>query len=369
MTMNFVLPNFMREDDVSSVASFSRAEHLPLKLMNFNEEVALFSHVTSGRPTQGKFFGNLKLSDTGGITEVKRLFKWTRYFTATVFVVLLVLNTHNLLRNDLRALGAEESLFGLELMLHEQYLFRAFHVTPEFLIAVFELACLVWHVGVITVCLAYARFPKNSVLRFAHLWSFSPAVSGEELLYSRWNAIARVFREELPPLQAFSAMRTLQYITPGVLTPEVQAQLARLQRGKARPLRKVVKLAWFIGLRLLYLFFGAEAFLVKFRLAAQELRLASESLRSLIPIFMFLNQMLGIVQLNLYTNDRLFRFIFGGVDNFVDKSERRRMRVWNTSFEKAAWDTFQDTPWRFLALSLTFNDVDFQKMVLDDGEV
>mmetsp|Transcript_6038 Transcript_6038/g.6480 ORF Transcript_6038/g.6480 Transcript_6038/m.6480 type:complete len:103 (-) Transcript_6038:48-356(-) len=91
-----------------------------------------------------------------------------------------------------------------------------------------------------------------------------------------------------------------------------------------------------------------------------------ESPRILIPMFLFLNQMLGIVQLNLYTNQRLFRFIFGGVDNFVDKSEQRRMRVWNASFQKAAWEAFKNTPSRFLAISLTFSDVDFQRMVLDE---
>eukprot|EP00415_Alexandrium_ostenfeldii_P000392 UN0392 len=243
-------------------------------------------------------------------------------------------------------------------MIHEDYLFRVFHVTPEYLIAVFELVGLAWHTIVITSCLVSAKFP--------HL--FHRTNQTDTLTYQRWAAMARVFREELPTLQAFSAMRTLQYVTPGVLTPEVQALVARLRRSKARGFRKFLRFARFIGLRLLFLFFGAQAFLVKFRLAAHDLSEASESLRSLFPIFLFLNQMLGIVQLNLYTNDRLFRFIFGGTDNYVDKSERRRMRVWNAAFQKAAWDKFHDTPGRFLALSLTFSDVDFQRMVLDDVE-
>eukprot|EP00409_Alexandrium_fundyense_P004161 CAMPEP_0185902422 /NCGR_PEP_ID=MMETSP0196C-20130402/1670_1 /TAXON_ID=2932 /ORGANISM="Alexandrium fundyense, Strain CCMP1719" /LENGTH=91 /DNA_ID=CAMNT_0028621269 /DNA_START=1 /DNA_END=276 /DNA_ORIENTATION=+ len=68
-------------------------------------------------------------------------------------------------------------------------------------------------------------------------------------------------------------------------------------------------------------------------------------------MFLFLNQMLGIVQLNLYTNQRLFRFIFGGVDNFVDKSEQRRMRVWNASFQKAAWEAFKNIGMSILGLS------------------
>lgn len=339
-------------------ASGSRADYLPNKLKSFDDEVHLFCAVTSGRPTKGDFFGSLRLSPTGGITEVDGLFKWTRYFSAAVFVILLMLNTHNLLRNDLRALGAEESFLGLELMIHERYLFRVFGITPEFLIAVFELVCLAWHTTVITLCLVFAKTPEM----------LHPGKPADSLMYYRWDAIARVFRGELPTLQAFSAMRTLQYVTPGVLTPQVQALVARLQRSRSRPFKKFWRFSLFIGLRLLYLFFGAEAFLVKFRIAAHELSEASESLRSFVPIFMFLNQMLGIVQLNLYTNDRLFRFIFGGVDNYVDRSERRRMRVWNASFQKAAWDIFKSAPGRYLALSLTFSDVDFQRMVLDEGE-
>jgi len=333
----------------------ARAHHLPNKLSSLEDEVLLFSTVTSERPTKGGFFGSLRLSPTGGIREVGGLFKLPRYFSAVVFVVLLVLNTNNLLHNDLRNLY-EDTALQTNLMVHEQYILRVFNATPEYLIALFELAYLAWHTCLVIVSLFVAKYPEL----------FHPGESAEILMYHRWEALARIFRLELPTLQAFSAMRTLQYVTPGVLTPEVQALMARLQRSPHRPFKKILRLSWFVGIHLIYFFFGAEAFLVKFRITMMVMLATPESPRILIPMFLFLNQMLGIVQLNLYTNQRLFRFIFGGVDNFVDKSEQRRMRVWNASFQKAAWEAFKNTPSRFLAISLTFSDVDFQRMVLDE---
>jgi len=338
----------------------TRSSHLPDKLHTLEDEVDIFDAVTSGRPTRGDLFGSLRLSPTGGITEVGALFKWPRYLSAMVFVVLLVANTYTLLRKDVPVMFEEGDLSGPmvgQLLVHERYLFQKFGVTPEFLIAMFELAGLAWHTGVIIFCAVHAKH--------------APRIHAGEPLqtqdFFRWSALARLFRNELPALQAFSAMRTLQHVTPGVLTPQVQALIVRLRRSKARPLKKCLRLLAFTGLRLLYAFFGAEAFLVKFRVAASDLQLACEDLRSLIPIFVFLNQLLGIVQLNIYTNQRLFLFIFGGVDSYIDPSEQRRMRVWNAALQKAAWLTYKDRPGRFLAVTLTFSDADFQKMVLDEG--
>mmetsp|Transcript_142021 Transcript_142021/g.441605 ORF Transcript_142021/g.441605 Transcript_142021/m.441605 type:complete len:367 (+) Transcript_142021:25-1125(+) len=356
-------------------ATSDRATFLPGQLNSISEEVQLFTSVTSRLPTKGAFFGSLRLSQTGGISEVGGLFKPTRYFGAVVFLVLLVANTHNLIRNDVRGLLAEDALHvelqwhhegghfkevfaEAQLLPHEVYLFRVFGATPEFLVAMFELVCLVYHVVRVLGNLVYAKYTR----------AFHPQASPEHLAYYRWNAIARIFRAELPFLQAFSAMRTLQYVTPGVLTPQVQRMILRLQREGARSFKKLLRVAWFFGLHLLYAFFGAEAFLVKFRIVASEMTRASDNPRTLFQIFLFLNQMLGIVQLNMYTHDRLFFFIFGGVDSYVDKSERKRMRVWNAAFEKSVWDSFENTPGRFLAVSLTFSDLDFQRMVLDESE-
>jgi len=339
-------------------ATSDRAAFLPGQLNSISEEVQLFTSVTSRLPTKGAFFGSLRLSQTGGISEVGGLFKPMRYFGAVVFLVLLVANTHNVIRNDIRGLLAEEVFAEAQLLPHEVYLFKVFGATPEFLVAMFELVCLVYHVVRVLGNLVYAKYTRV----------FHPQASPEHLVYYRWNAIAKIFRAELPFLQAFSAMRTLQYVTPGVLTPQVQRMILRLQREGARSFKKLLRVAWFFGLHLLYAFFGAEAFLVKFRIVASEMTRASDDPRTLFQIFLFLNQMLGIVQLNMYTHDRLFFFIFGGVDSYVDKSERKRMRVWNAAFEKSVWDSFENTPGRFLAVSLTFSDLDFQRMVLDESE-
>merc|ERR1712094_163096 len=79
--------------------------------------------------------------------------------------------------------------------------------------------------------------------------------------------------------------------------------------------------------------------------------------------------MIGVVQLNRFANERLFRFIFGGVDNFIDKGEERRMCVWKAALVRRIWDEYKSKPAQLLAVIITFNDMDFQRLVLDDDFV
>mmetsp|Transcript_98382 Transcript_98382/g.228146 ORF Transcript_98382/g.228146 Transcript_98382/m.228146 type:complete len:363 (+) Transcript_98382:61-1149(+) len=352
------LPTFFLRSAKEDVVKGTRRETLPSELHNFEDELALFNGVTDGRGTMhGHFFGTLGLSPGGGMAEVGTLFRRTRYFGLVLFVILFVANTRQVVLTDLRALMSQCRINDSALLIHEIYLRRFFNVTPEYLIALFELAWLAYHSVVIVLFFVVTVSPQ----------ALCPRMNPESVEYRRFEAVA-ILCKEFPQLQAFSAMRMLQYVTPAVMIPDFQSLVLRIQRRwPKKPRRSIMRLAIFVFLRLLYLFVGAEAFLVRFRITAEQLSDAQSSAWSLIPIFLFLNQALGIVQLNLFTNRRLFQFVFGGVDSFIDKPEERRMRVWNAAFQKAAWDSCKGAPHRFLALSLTFNDVDFQRLVLTNG--
>merc|ERR1712134_208023 len=57
---------------------------------------------------------------------------------------------------------------------------------------------------------------------------------------------------------------------------------------------------------------GFDAFLVKYRMASAYIEEDSVTFMSLLGAFVFLFQMLGVVNLNMFIKDRLFIFIFGG---------------------------------------------------------
>merc|ERR1719375_1446314 len=81
-------------------------------------------------------------------------------------------------------------------------------------------------------------------------------------------------------------------------------------------------------------YFGFEAFLVKIgRVPAPGVGPTASlgfwaNRRSAVQVAVFLNQILGVVQLNVFTEERLFQFIFGGTDNFIGPHEKRRKFVW-----------------------------------------
>jgi len=304
---------------------------------------------------QGKvqsFFGDLHLSTTGGLSECQDMFKPGRYAGLIIFVGQLILNTFNIIRGDLMCINLLRVVPRSEWLIHEVWLDEMIpgaYITPDRLFAIFELVGLaIYFLNILYLVVKINRS------------------SGAKLCYRRWTASADLCLRLLPSMQTFSSMRMLQYIVPAVFTPKMKTLLLELKGlDQSKWLRKSTALPMFVLTHMVFFFFGFEAFLVKFRQVNRFLSDTDHQAWAVLQLAMFMNQMLGIVQLKIYTQNRLFKFIFGGVDNHVDVDEQYRQDVWKATFVQRVWEASGRRIFPFLSVLLTFNDEDFQQMVLD----
>lgn len=321
-----------------------------------DDEVRAFSLVTTVQEVgpENKFFGSLHLSPNGGLYEVRGLYAPARLVGATIFVLVLALNFRSIC---VRAVAAITGKSGPQALLaHERFLqgLAPGWLTPAEVVAWFELLCLLYYVleilGDLRVILLSRR--RDS--------------SGE---YRYWRRVSHLMKDLLPALQSFSAMKVLQYITPPILNADLLSLMKTLKKENKSGAYRLLRTGWFFLQRAFLFAFGFEAFLIKFRDVASGLSdLQGAEFAAICRMAIFMNQMLGVVQLSAFSNKRLFRFIFGGVDNFIDPDEERKMYVWKAALVRRIWDEFKSSPIKFFAVAITFNDVDFQRLVLDDDE-
>merc|ERR1719330_1850096 len=115
---------------------------------------------------------------------------------------------------------------------------------------------------------------------------------------------------------------------------------------------------------------GFDAFLYKFQLIGIELTEQEKNgyentTELLITVLFFVNQMLGIVQLGVFTKQRIFVFISAGEDGQMSEQEDAVKRTWEAM---VCWQTFEKHGIKAFFIWLCFSDADFQKMVLDSKE-
>merc|ERR1712182_195584 len=107
---------------------------------------------------------------------------------------------------------------------------------------------------------------------------------------------------------------------------------------------------------------GLDAFLVKYRMAVHFIDTSDLDLGGLVHTFIFLFQILGIINLTWFSRERLCIFIFGGEDGNVEPEEKLRWDLWNAILAKAIYKRFG--PGRGTVVMLGFDDYDFQSLVL-----
>lgn len=177
----------------------------------------------------------------------------------------------------------------------------------------------------------------------------------------RWHAVTRIFWDIIPLMQTISAMRLLNYITPGVFVP---ALMIHIKRSLGRHCSKHgLPIFVFAGQALLAGVVGFDAFLIKFHQVSEDMYNGN----GLVPSLVFLNQLLGVVQVGWFVQRRLFSFVFGGEDGVVQDEDLTRERVWKSMLAREIWHVFGCGP-RFLAIMLSYGDTDFQRLALNDAE-
>merc|ERR1719240_167170 len=110
---------------------------------------------------------------------------------------------------------------------------------------------------------------------------------------------------------------------------------------------------------------GIDAFLVKFRVVSEHIMLVTMGPSNMMRTVMFVVQLLGVVKLGLFMQERLFMFIFAGEDAIMTSKELASQDIFNALLVKRIWREHK-FPKRWFIL-LSFTDVDFQAMVLNEG--
>jgi len=181
----------------------------------------------------------------------------------------------------------------------------------------------------------------------------------------KWNTVADLLFDCIPSLGTISALRVLNYVTPGVLAVNLTQCI-----GECKLTGKWYNLPIFLVARLCYAAIGIDAFMVKFITAADATRATSGQglFWEILTTASFLNQMLGIVNVGMFARGRLLLFIFGGENGEMSADELAKVDTWHAMLAKEMWEASRSckfaTPW-FLAVMLSFTDYDFQKLTLN----
>lgn len=303
-----------------------------------------------------RFFTDVHIAKDDGFSEVSREKFWypMRYFWAVVTVVWLGMNFFYVWVTNMGYIRAgnfgptgnsRRFLFTDDIL---DFICQCFHlqhpVQPE-----------TWLVGVEVFLWLYNLF--RGVVAIS-VWAFGkPSI--------RWHACASFFWVIIPQWATLSAMTLLYYVTPQVFTSQLENEITTIRaKFKARPVSLLVHFLGFLLGRLLLGIVGFDAFLMKFRMTCQYL--VVEDVYDLFRILLFVNQVLGVVQINWMIQLRLFHFVFGGEDSILDSEADAKRRTWLALLAKEIWSVFPVD--KFLAIMLSFSDQDFQLLVLDEDD-
>eukprot|EP00928_Gymnodinium_smaydae_P071759 TRINITY_DN55251_c0_g1_i1.p1 TRINITY_DN55251_c0_g1~~TRINITY_DN55251_c0_g1_i1.p1 ORF type:complete len:408 (+),score=91.03 TRINITY_DN55251_c0_g1_i1:30-1253(+) len=299
------------------------------------------------------FFGSISLARDGGLSEVSDLWRPFRWLTALTKLGSILLNIYFVVVLDFEILrgmhNAQERGFLLSVELADHVLDPyGYDVRTQFgakCIAVAELMGL-------------AILLSNILFQLVHVKCTS---SGR----IRWFSVSKLFWVVIPELSSYSAMRLLHFVVPGVLVQDLTQKLA--PSVELWHVQKCLVLKGWLKL-LLYRCFcfvvGFDAFIVKCRAAYGYITEDKMTISVFFRSANFLMQVIGIVQLHIFIRGRLFVFMFAGEDAKMQPRELAYEHVWNAMIAREIFRKHSFL--RFLVIMLSFDDKDFQRLVLNE---
>lgn len=320
------------------------------------------------------FFERLELAEDGGFRELEPMFVVSRYFWAAVGIACLLMNLFCIIWFNLVILlsipvsdwvsdvhtrpahseiAQQDASNGTSRWLIINSFIALFldgdlRVNYEVMLAFLEL-------GLFVVYMCQTAMVCRKIC----------SRSGGE----RWLGVAVLLWDTVPELSTFSAMKTLNEVTPQVVAPVLATKVKRARQPTAG-YGDYWELVKFVLLRILHLLVGFEAFMIKFSLASDEVNAGKNELPVLLTSLAFLNQLLGVVNVQQFSRRRLFIFIFGGEDGFLSKREEAVAATWLGMLAEKMWlhaKGRRGPQWAwFLAVGLSYGDSDFQMLVLNE---
>eukprot|EP00928_Gymnodinium_smaydae_P023339 TRINITY_DN19303_c0_g1_i1.p1 TRINITY_DN19303_c0_g1~~TRINITY_DN19303_c0_g1_i1.p1 ORF type:complete len:428 (+),score=55.55 TRINITY_DN19303_c0_g1_i1:49-1284(+) len=307
------------------------------------------------------FFNDVRIATDGGFSDVSNLMSPLRYLWCVIAFVSMAMNVGSLLRADVPLLRNKDWLMNEhdEMILFTDYLldsvvyWKPYRIHGTHIVALIDLGLV--SVLVIRVCVCLLRLlvlqrgPPESPLRAMR----------------QWHTVSLLFWKLIPQFATISAMMPLYFVTPAVFVPDLGRHVERLRdptsRHSAWPLVK------FLVIRACAALVGFDSFMVKFRYAS---RFATDMKRPALDIvvgsFTFLMQVLGVVQIQWYSKRRLSIFMFGGESGYMSEKKLLRQKTWHAMIARAIWQTLEPLP--FLAVMVSFNDYDLQRLALVEFE-
>merc|ERR1712216_693747 len=149
----------------------------------------------------------------------------------------------------------------------------------------------------------------------------------EEL--QRWHSTARFYLHLLPMFSTLNAMSMLYFVIPSILIADLSDWYCLLADPKSRNVKW--PFARFIVMRIIFLFFGIDAFLIKFRVAAHLYAVpeGASAVRQVIGSAAFMNQVLGVINLRWASHRRLSNFLFAGPSGYMSEAKNAKRRTWD----------------------------------------
>jgi len=301
------------------------------------------------------------LAVDSGFSDIPELVTELKYFTAVLTIVSTIGNIYAIVVTDLLLVLGEVP------------------DDPDFL-ATRQLGRLVFgdrspiHLDrVIPICeLLFLAFMILRMIRFACTAILCNTCGHEEdkdiSSLVRWSYTAELFWVHLPRLMTFSGMKLLYYVSPAVLGTEAFVAMHTIEQRweEGSYFHAVGRVLWFLIAHMTCFIIGFDAFLVKFRMAEEFINAEELKVRGVLLSFLFLFQLLSIVNLNLFIRDRLFLFLFAGEDGKLSLKEEDTKDVWVALVAREIFK--QLGVFQALVIMLSFDDYDYQMLVLDPGK-
>jgi len=309
------------------------------------------------------------IAEDGGLAEVPSLFHWSRFLGAGIMVACVVMNLYVLLVPNIAVLARDDVEWFFEGGDDPSYsqlgvtgLTCYFHPEGKLMEPGVELAFL--ELAMLALLIAQAAYMAATVV----VWKFHPSHA--------WYSIARFFWDFVPEVSTLSAMKMLYFVAPSIVAPDL-TRIGRLSFDKEFRDMKFKDYGWLLLNLLIFAVtrgvagvVGFETFMVKFLKIARAMEKES-TFAALLLALSFINQLLGIVQVRKISRDRLFLYLFGGEDCFVNAYEEKVAHTWMARLARRMWEVAHEKDrytfpklW-FLAIALAYGDNDFQKLTLN----
>jgi len=330
------------------------------------------------------FLPHVMLDQDGGLDRIQALWYWQKYIWWILSWSCVVLNYAMLLSLNWSVFtsvaynwepGIHDHLNSAQreaLKEVERDLFYSIPTTVSRhrFLAIASIIATCEMIGALVLLFLAAR----QILRFMTNGGVAKAHKSE---YRAYRALESLFREIVPLMSTFSAIKLVYAIHPTLLYSQFvnsveECGCLRTYLGQPGSVG-AIQMVWFVFTRLVLGSIAVMAFGVKLIVISSKLVNPSYWwVRSWMEVLALMNNCIGSVRIEQQLQDRLFLFIFGGNDAEFQDDERALRNVYRCRVTKQIWKEFWIEKREFfkaIAFLTTLNHYDLQTLLIEDTSV